>query len=78
MVALCATFYETSLRATGVGWSLGVGRIGAVFGPTVGGMFIAAGMATATLFLVAGAVSLAAAAGVLAFGWLVLRKLVDE
>jgi hypothetical protein len=35
-------------------------------------------MSTATLFLVAGAVSLAAGAGVLAFGRLVLRKLVDE
>jgi AAHS family 4-hydroxybenzoate transporter-like MFS transporter len=78
MVALCATFYETSLRATGVGWSLGVGRIGAVFGPTVGGMLIAAGMSTSTLFLVAGAVSLAAGAGVLTFGWRVLLKLVDE
>jgi AAHS family 4-hydroxybenzoate transporter-like MFS transporter len=78
MVALCATFYETSLRATGVGWSLGIGRIGAVFGPAIGGMLISAGMSTATLFLVAGAVSLAAGAGVLAFGWLVLRKLVDE
>jgi AAHS family 4-hydroxybenzoate transporter-like MFS transporter len=78
MVALCATFYETSLRATGVGWSLGIGRIGAVFGPTVGGMLIAAGMSTSALFLVAGAVSLAAGAGVLTFGWRVLLNLVDE
>jgi AAHS family 4-hydroxybenzoate transporter-like MFS transporter len=78
MVALCATFYETALRATGVGWSLGVGRIGAIVGPAVGGMLIAAGMSMSILFLIAGAVSLAAGAGVLAFGWLVLRKLVDE
>jgi AAHS family 4-hydroxybenzoate transporter-like MFS transporter len=78
MVALCATFYETSLRATGVGWSLGIGRIGAIFGPTIGGMLISAGMSTSTLFVVAGAVSLAAGAAVLAIGRLVLRKLVDE
>jgi hypothetical protein len=41
-------------------------------------MLIAAGMSMSILFLIAGAVSLAAGAGVLAFGWLVLRKLVDE
>jgi AAHS family 4-hydroxybenzoate transporter-like MFS transporter len=74
IVALCAAFYETSLRATGVGWSLGIGRIGGIVGPVVGGTLISAGMPTSTLFVVAGAVSLSAAAGVLAMGWLVLRR----
>jgi MFS transporter, AAHS family, 4-hydroxybenzoate transporter len=43
-VALCAGFYETRLRATGVGWTMGVGRIGAIVGPVLGGLLIAAGM----------------------------------
>jgi AAHS family 4-hydroxybenzoate transporter-like MFS transporter len=39
--ALAATYYPTTLRATGIGWSLGVGRIGSVLGPVVGGQLIA-------------------------------------
>ncbi|MDB5458329.1 MAG: transporter, family, 4-hydroxybenzoate transporter [Caulobacteraceae bacterium] len=74
IVALCATFYETSLRATGVGWAMGTGRIGAILGPVLGGMLIAAGMSAPRLFLVAGGVSLVAAFGVVTMGLLVLRK----
>jgi MFS transporter, AAHS family, 4-hydroxybenzoate transporter len=36
-VALCASVYETKIRATGVGWTVGVGRIGAVAGLMLGG-----------------------------------------
>ena len=35
--ALAAIFYPTAMRATGVGWSLGIGRIGAILGPLIGG-----------------------------------------
>jgi MFS transporter, AAHS family, 4-hydroxybenzoate transporter len=38
--ALSATFYPTHLRSTGLGWGLGVGRIGAIVGPYIGGMLI--------------------------------------
>ena len=31
--ALAATFYPTSVRATGVGWALGIGRVGSIIGP---------------------------------------------
>ena len=43
--ALAATIYPTPLRATGTGWALGVGRIGAILGPLAGGGLIAAGFA---------------------------------
>ena len=36
--ALAATFYPTAVRATGVGWALGIGRIGSIVGPLVGGV----------------------------------------
>jgi AAHS family 4-hydroxybenzoate transporter-like MFS transporter len=39
--ALSATFYPTYLRSTGLGWGLGVGRIGAIVGPYIGGRLIA-------------------------------------
>jgi AAHS family 4-hydroxybenzoate transporter-like MFS transporter len=71
-VALCATFYDTSLRATGVGWSMGVGRTGAICGPVVGGILIARGVTTPTLFIIAGIVSLGASAAILIMGRYVL------
>jgi AAHS family 4-hydroxybenzoate transporter-like MFS transporter len=65
-VALSASFYETDLRSTGVGWAFGVGRIGAVIGPVIGGVLIARHIPTPALFLIAGAVSLGA--GISVFG----------
>jgi len=38
--ALAARFYPVSVRSTGVGWALGVGRIGSIVGPLIGGMFL--------------------------------------
>lgn len=73
-VALCATFYETAMRATGVGWTVAVGRIGAIAGPVVGGILIGAGMLMPALFIVGGLFSMCAALLVLVFGWLVLRR----
>jgi MFS transporter, AAHS family, 4-hydroxybenzoate transporter len=35
--SLSATLYPVTLRATGVGWSLGVGRAGSIVGPVVAG-----------------------------------------
>jgi MFS transporter, AAHS family, 4-hydroxybenzoate transporter len=39
---LAGAFYPTFIRATGVGWGLGVGRTGAIVGPLVGGAMLAA------------------------------------
>ena len=39
--ALSATYYPTYLRSTGVGAGLGVGRVGAIVGPYIGGMLLA-------------------------------------
>jgi MFS transporter, AAHS family, 4-hydroxybenzoate transporter len=41
--ALAANFYPTAVRSTGVGWALGVGRIGSIVGPLLGGMFLGIG-----------------------------------
>jgi AAHS family 4-hydroxybenzoate transporter-like MFS transporter len=49
--ALSAAFYPTSFRSTGVGWCLGVGRIGSVIGPVVGGMLLSMDMSPRRLFL---------------------------
>lgn len=67
-VALCATFYETALRATGVGWSMGVGRIGAIVGPVLGGLLVGAGVGAPVLFLVTGLAALGSGIAVFALG----------
>jgi AAHS family 4-hydroxybenzoate transporter-like MFS transporter len=59
--ALAATFYPTFIRSTGVGWALGIGRIGSIIGPTLGGMMLALQWHTPTIFL-AGAVPVLIAA----------------
>src|SRR5262245_3529610 len=51
--ALSATSYPTYLRATGVGWGLGIGRIGAIVGPAVGGVLMAQHWSNQDMFLAA-------------------------
>jgi MFS transporter, AAHS family, 4-hydroxybenzoate transporter len=41
--ALAAEFYPTAMRSTGVGWALGIGRIGSIIGPTLGGILLSKG-----------------------------------
>lgn len=36
----CATHYPQSLSATALSWSLGVGRVGAITGPVIGGFIV--------------------------------------
>jgi len=51
--ALASTLYPTEIRATGVGWSLGVGRAGAIVGPVVAAQLVALNWSSQTLFLAA-------------------------
>jgi AAHS family 4-hydroxybenzoate transporter-like MFS transporter len=44
--ALSAAFYPSLIRSTGVGWAVGVGRIGAILGPAFGGYIVRAQLAT--------------------------------
>ncbi|MGH8241639.1 MAG: MFS transporter, partial [Steroidobacteraceae bacterium] len=48
--ALASAFYPTAVRSTGVGWALGVGRMGAILGPLVGGLALASGATMAVIF----------------------------
>jgi AAHS family 4-hydroxybenzoate transporter-like MFS transporter len=49
--ALAAIFYPTAMRASGVGWSLGIGRIGAILGPLIAGALLAAQYPMQSLFM---------------------------
>ncbi|MGB6504054.1 MAG: MFS transporter, partial [Xanthobacteraceae bacterium] len=63
--ALAASLYPTAMRATGVGWAYGIGRVGSIVGPVVGGILITQQWDMRSLFLIA-AVPLACAAVALA------------
>lgn len=47
---IAGTFYPTSIRSTGTGWANGVGRIGSILGPLLGGFLISLGMSNSMLF----------------------------
>lgn len=51
LYAVAAKIYPTEVRTTGVGWAIGLGRLGAVVGPYVGGVFIAMGISMEVNFL---------------------------
>lgn len=59
--ALAATFYPTDLRSTGIGAELGVGRLGAIVGPLIGGQLMAWQWNSRALFLAAAAPALVSA-----------------
>ena len=47
---LAAETYPAQVRATGIGWAIGIGRSGAIVGPFVGGQFMAANVSLPILF----------------------------
>ncbi|HUZ71765.1 MAG TPA: MFS transporter [Stellaceae bacterium] len=72
--ALAAVYYPTYIRATGVGWALGIGRIGAIVGPTVGGLMLALHWTTSSIFLFGAVPSFIAAAAALTMMWVEGRR----
>ena len=64
--ALAAGFYPTAVRATGVGWALGIGRIGSIIGPLVGGILLTMKWSAAEVFMTAAGAALCAALAALA------------
>ncbi|MGJ7530396.1 MFS transporter [Variovorax sp. GB1P17] len=69
--ALCVHYYPANVRATGVGLSMSIGRIGSIVGPLVGGFLVGAQLPWSQLFLLAAVPALLAAA---ALGWIAHRN----
>ena len=66
VTALVASYYPASVRATGIGWSFGIGRFGGVVGPTLAGLLLAQGTSFEHFMVAVGAVSAVAGCSVLA------------
>jgi AAHS family benzoate transporter-like MFS transporter len=53
-----ANYYRTNIRAAGVAWCAGFGRMGGIGGPLIGGILIGAGFAVTQIFLILTGVAL--------------------
>jgi AAHS family 4-hydroxybenzoate transporter-like MFS transporter len=62
--ALAASFYPTSVRSTGVGWALGIGRIGSIVGPVLGGIMLSMNWSPQQILLAGASPSVIAAIAV--------------
>ncbi len=69
--ALAAAYYPTKVRSTGLGWALGVGRIGTIIGPLLGELMLSAHWSLRAIFL-SGTIPAVIAA--LALGTIALRQ----
>ena len=62
--ALAAMYYPTIIRSTGVGWALGVGRIGSIVGPLIGGVMLSLQWSPQRIFTAGAVPALCAVAAV--------------
>jgi MFS transporter, AAHS family, 4-hydroxybenzoate transporter len=58
----CGKLYPARMRTTGLGWALGIGRLGGVAAPVLGGYLLSLGLAPTRIFLSACLFALIAAA----------------
>lgn len=72
--ALAASYYPTSIRSTGVGWALGIGRIGSIIGPLVGGLLMSLKWPFSDLFLAAAVPAAIAAVAILALRYVAPKE----
>ena len=52
LYSVAARIYPSEFRTTGIGWGIGVGRLGAVIGPLCAGFFIASGLGFSENFII--------------------------
>jgi MFS family permease len=51
LYAVAARMYPTAFRSTGVGWAIGMGRLGGIIGPVLGGLLVGLGFGMAQSFI---------------------------
>ncbi|HZK90431.1 MAG TPA: MFS transporter [Stellaceae bacterium] len=60
--AACGTLYPARMRTSGIGWALGIGRLGGIAAPALGGYLLARGLPPTQIFLSACVFAVIAAA----------------
>jgi AAHS family 4-hydroxybenzoate transporter-like MFS transporter len=66
--AACGAFYPARMRTSGIGWALGIGRLGGIAAAPLGGFLLARGLAPRHVFLTACIFALIAAAATAMLG----------
>lgn len=68
LYGLVPSTYPAEVRATGMGWAIGIGRLGAILAPTMAGLLLDGGWQPASLYYVFALPLIAAALAVMAAG----------
>jgi AAHS family 4-hydroxybenzoate transporter-like MFS transporter len=53
LIAVAAGMYPTAIRSTGIGWAMGMGRVGQFFGPILAGVLVGIGYKVGGIFYAA-------------------------
>lgn len=69
LYGLCATLYPVQVRGLGVGWTVAIGRLGAIAGPALAGGMLAAGRPPSDVFYMIIPVILVALVAVMVLIW---------
>jgi benzoate transport len=75
LYTLAPSLYPASVRSTGVGWGIGIGRIGAIVAPLITGALLDASWSAVQLYLAVGAVVLI---GAVAVGMIRSKKVIAK
>jgi AAHS family 4-hydroxybenzoate transporter-like MFS transporter len=67
--SMAALYYPTSVRSTGIGWGLGIGRAGGIIGPWLVGYFLRLNWSVQDIFLAAAIPALISALAMFALRW---------
>ena len=73
LMVLSASLYEPRFRGRGVGWANGMGRVGSLLGPVLGGVLLASPLLKESVFAVLAVLIGICAAGVAGLGMLMVR-----
>jgi MFS transporter, AAHS family, 4-hydroxybenzoate transporter len=73
-IALATLYYPTPIRSSGVGWAMGMGRLGQVLAPIFTTAMIGIGWSRAQIFLMFGCAPVLAAIAIVALGVTTLRE----
>jgi len=65
----CGKLYPARMRASGLGWALGIGRLGGIAAPLLGGWLLTQGLPPARIFLCACVFALIAALATALLAW---------
>jgi MFS transporter, AAHS family, 4-hydroxybenzoate transporter len=76
--AISGSIYPTYIRSTGAGWAFGVGRVGSILGPVIGGVLIGWGQPASLLFIYAAIPFLCCAAATYLLGRVPEARRVEE